>query len=104
MSSGKYLVSKSITLNTISAQVKNIAKKCDMFFIIGSSNSSNSARLVEVAKKSGCRESELIFSGKPIPIEKIKGCKKIEIISIAPMISEAMKRIANSTSVSSLFK
>ena len=30
--------------------------------------------------------------------------KKIEIISLAPMISEAMKRIANSTSVSSLFK
>jgi len=36
--------------------------------------------------------------------KKISGCKKIEIISIAPMISEAMKRIANSTSVSSLFK
>jgi len=36
--------------------------------------------------------------------KKIKGSTKIEIISIAPMISEAMKRIANSTSVSSLFK
>ena len=36
--------------------------------------------------------------------KKIVKCKKIEIISIAPMISEAMKRIANSTSVSSLFK
>ena len=36
--------------------------------------------------------------------KKIKGNKKIEIISLAPMISEAMKRIANSTSVSSLFK
>ena len=36
--------------------------------------------------------------------KKIKLSKKIEIISIAPMISEAMKRIANSTSVSSLFK
>ena len=36
--------------------------------------------------------------------KKIKGSKKIEIISLAPMISEAMKRIANSTSVSSLFK
>ena len=36
--------------------------------------------------------------------KKIKGSKKIEIISMAPMISEAMKRIANSTSVSSLFK
>ena len=36
--------------------------------------------------------------------KKIRNSKKIEIISIAPMISEAMKRIANSTSVSSLFK
>ena len=36
--------------------------------------------------------------------KKIKNSKKIEIISIAPIISEAMKRIANSTSVSSLFK
>ena len=36
--------------------------------------------------------------------KKIANNKKIEIISLAPMISEAMKRIANSTSVSSLFK
>jgi ribose-phosphate pyrophosphokinase len=36
--------------------------------------------------------------------KKIKKGKKIEIISLAPIISEAMKRIANSTSVSSLFK
>ena len=30
--------------------VKNIASMCDMFFVIGSRNSSNSVRLVEVAK------------------------------------------------------
>ena len=36
--------------------------------------------------------------------KKIAKSKKIEIISISPMISEAMKRIANSTSVSSLFR
>ena len=36
--------------------------------------------------------------------KKIAKSKKIEIISLAPMISEAIKRIANSTSVSSLFK
>ena len=36
--------------------------------------------------------------------KKIIKSKKIEIISLAPMISEAMKRISNSTSVSSLFK
>ena len=36
--------------------------------------------------------------------KKIKTSKKIEVISIAPIISEAIKRISNSTSVSSLFK
>ena len=35
--------------------------------------------------------------------KKIKISKKIEVISFAPMISEAIKRISNSTSVSSLF-
>ena len=81
--------------------VKKIAPNCDMFFIIGSSNSSNSARLVEVAKKAGCRESELIFSGKPIPIEKIKRCKNIGLSSgasapeelIQNFISEIKKHI-----------
>jgi 4-hydroxy-3-methylbut-2-enyl diphosphate reductase len=81
--------------------VKKIAPNCDMFFIIGSRNSSNSARLVEVAKKAGCRESELIFSGKPIPIEKIKECKNIGLSSgasapeelIQNFISEIKKHI-----------
>ena len=36
--------------------------------------------------------------------KKIKISKKIEVISFAPLISEAIKRISNSTSVSSLFK
>ena len=36
--------------------------------------------------------------------KKIKISKKIEVISFAPMISEAIKRISNSTSVSSLSK
>ena len=36
--------------------------------------------------------------------KKIGKSKKIEIISIAPVMSEAIKRISNSTSVSSLFK
>ena len=72
--------------------VKKIAPNCDKFFIIGSSNSSNSARLVEVAKKSGCRESELIFSGKPIPIEKIKRCKNIGLSSGASAPEELIQK------------
>ncbi len=71
--------------------VKKIAPNCDMFFIIGSRNSSNSIRLVEVAKKSGCKESELIFSGKPIPIEKIKGCKNIGLSSGASAPEELIQ-------------
>ncbi len=40
--------------------VKNIAKHCDYFFVIGSKNSSNSLRLVEVAKNYGSKHSILI--------------------------------------------
>ena len=61
--------------------VKNIAKKCDMFFVIGSRNSSNSVRLVEVAKKSGCLKSHLIHSKSEIPYELIKTSNIIGISS-----------------------
>jgi 4-hydroxy-3-methylbut-2-en-1-yl diphosphate reductase len=61
--------------------VKNIAKKCDMFFIIGSRNSSNSVRLVEVAKKSGCPNSKLIHSESEIPYDMIENSKIIGISS-----------------------
>ena len=63
------------------AAVKKIAKLCDMFFVIGSRNSSNSKRLVEVASKAGCNESELIHSESEIPLDKIGKCKTIGISS-----------------------
>jgi len=61
--------------------VKNIAKKCDLFFVIGSRNSSNSVRLVEVAKKSGCSNSQLIHSQSEIPYELIEKSNTIGISS-----------------------
>jgi len=61
--------------------VKNIAKKCDLFFVIGSRNSSNSVRLVEVAKKSGCANSQLIHSQSKIPFDLIESSKTIGISS-----------------------
>tara|TARA_Y100000590_G_scaffold390569_1_gene466461 strand:- start:1030 stop:1974 length:945 start_codon:yes stop_codon:yes gene_type:complete len=63
------------------AAVKKIAKYCDMFFVIGSRNSSNSVRLVEVANNSGCSEAILIHSESSIPIDKITKCKTIGISS-----------------------
>jgi 4-hydroxy-3-methylbut-2-enyl diphosphate reductase len=68
------------TTNRQSA-VKNIAKQCDMFFVLGSRNSSNSVRLVEVAEQTGCQHAELIHSESIIPFEKIQNCKTIGVSS-----------------------
>ena len=75
--------------------VKKIASKCDMFFVIGSRNSSNSKRLVEVAKKSGCKNSELIDFEKEIPIKKIMKCKTIGISSGASAPEILVKKFIN---------
>ena len=40
--------------------VQEMAKKVDAIFVIGAFNSSNSIRLVETAKRFGCKHSELI--------------------------------------------
>ena len=61
--------------------VKKIAPLCDMFFVVGSKNSSNSQRLVEVAKKSGCANSQLITFNEVLPIDLIIKSKKIGITS-----------------------
>ena len=61
-----------------------------------------SGAAVEKLEKSKIKK--LIITDTIDNSKKIKTIKKIEVISIAPMISEAMKRISNSTSVSSLFK
>ena len=61
--------------------VKKIANQCDAFFVIGSRNSSNSLRLVEVAKNNGCKNAELIHTQSSFPIEKISNSKTIGISS-----------------------
>ncbi len=61
--------------------VKKIAPECEMFFVIGSDNSSNSKRLVEVAKKAGCDKSYLINSNNHVPFEEIIKCNKIGLTS-----------------------
>ena len=61
--------------------VKKIAPLCDVLFVIGSKNSSNSLRLVEVAKKSGCGNAFLIDSKKESEISEILKYKNIGITS-----------------------
>ncbi|MGA1314493.1 MAG: 4-hydroxy-3-methylbut-2-enyl diphosphate reductase [Pelagibacteraceae bacterium] len=75
--------------------VKSMASKCDMVFVIGSRNSSNSVRLVEVAKKSGCQKSMLIHSDQNLPIDEIKKCKNIGITSGASAPEELVQNLIN---------
>ena len=45
--------------------VRALAKRCDLMLVVGSTNSSNTARLVEVARREGCR-AELIEDASEI--------------------------------------
>jgi 4-hydroxy-3-methylbut-2-enyl diphosphate reductase len=84
--------------------VKKIASECEMFFVIGSDNSSNSKRLVEVAKKAGCKNSQLITFEKELPIEQIVKCNKIGLTSGASapekLMQEFISKIKKHSNVS----
>jgi len=75
--------------------VKQMAPKCDMVLVIGSRNSSNSARLVEVAKKSGCKNSILLHSDAKIPFDDLKKCKQIGISSGASAPEKLVQDLIN---------
>ena len=75
--------------------VKTIAPKCDIFFIVGSRNSSNSVRLVEVAKKAGCKNAQLIYFEKEIPLNEIKDSMTIGISSGASAPEQLVQNLIN---------
>ena len=75
--------------------VKEIAKNCDMFFVIGSRNSSNSVRLVEVAKKAGCEKSILMHSEEKLPIEELINSETIGISSGASAPDTLVQSLIN---------
>ena len=83
------------TTNRQSA-VKEIASKCDMFFVVGSRNSSNSVRLVEVAKKAGCNNSHLMHSEKEIPFNEIENSETIGISSGASAPEKLVQTLLDS--------
>tara|TARA_B100000886_G_scaffold220240_2_gene152994 strand:- start:11675 stop:12616 length:942 start_codon:yes stop_codon:yes gene_type:complete len=83
--------------------VKQIANKCDLFIVIGSRSSSNSKRLVEVAKKSGCKESLLLHSEEILPRDKIMKAENLGISSGASapeiLVEKMIEEIKNFRSV-----
>lgn len=60
--------------------VKKLAKHCDLVLVIGSTNSSNSNRLVEVARELGC-DSYLIDNHTEVEEAWLEGMKTVGITS-----------------------
>ena len=61
------------------AAVKEIAPDVDALLVIGAPNSSNSQRLVEVAKKAGCKNSQLVQRATEINWDQLMDIKSIGI-------------------------
>ena len=63
--------------------VKKIASNCEVFFVIGAYNSSNSIRLVEVAKKYGARKSILLDNIEQFDEKNFKNINSIGLTASA---------------------
>ena len=63
--------------------VKNVAAKCDLFIVIGANNSSNSLRLVEVAKQYGAKNSILIENVDKFDTSLIENIQSLGITASA---------------------
>jgi 4-hydroxy-3-methylbut-2-en-1-yl diphosphate reductase len=58
--------------------VRALAKECDLVLVVGSANSSNSRRLVEVAQRAGCR-ALLVEGPADIPPETLVNARRIGV-------------------------
>lgn len=59
--------------------VKAAAPHCDAMLVVGAPNSSNSQRLVEVARKAGCDYSQLVMRASEIDWRALDGVKSVGI-------------------------
>ena len=72
--------------------VKQLAKECDLVLVIGSTNSSNSNRLVEVAREHGA-ESHLIDNHTQVREEWLESVDTVGITSGASAPEELVERL-----------
>jgi 4-hydroxy-3-methylbut-2-enyl diphosphate reductase len=74
------------------AAVKKLAKECDLILVIGSTNSSNSKRLVEVARELGAA-SHLIDNHHQVQEEWLEGVETVGITSGASAPEELVESL-----------
>ncbi|MFD9893833.1 4-hydroxy-3-methylbut-2-enyl diphosphate reductase [Amycolatopsis sp. NPDC059027] len=61
--------------------VKAMAAECDLVLVVGSTNSSNSKRLVEVALKAGARDAHLIDFAREVDESWLEGVTTVGVTS-----------------------
>jgi 4-hydroxy-3-methylbut-2-enyl diphosphate reductase len=61
--------------------VKTMAPSCDLVLVVGSKNSSNSVRLVEVALQNGAKASYLIDYAKEVDLAWLEGVETVGVTS-----------------------
>jgi 4-hydroxy-3-methylbut-2-enyl diphosphate reductase len=76
------------------AAVKQLARQCDLVLVIGSDNSSNSNRLVEVARECGS-EAHLIDNERQVSDEWLSGKRAVGITSGASAPEELVQRLVD---------
>jgi 4-hydroxy-3-methylbut-2-enyl diphosphate reductase len=76
------------------AAVRQLARECDLVLVIGSSNSSNSQRLVEVARDYGS-DSYLIDNERQVEEEWLDGARTVGITSGASAPEELVSRLVD---------
>jgi 4-hydroxy-3-methylbut-2-enyl diphosphate reductase len=59
--------------------VKRIAPQCDRMIVVGSPNSSNSMRLVEVAERAGCPRAMLLEQGSEIDWSEFENIRSLGV-------------------------
>ena len=75
--------------------IKEFAQMCDAFIVVGSSNSSNSNRLVEVAKNAGCENSILLENEVNLNVKDYELMTSIGISSGASVPDILVKNVIN---------
>ena len=75
--------------------IKEYAQMCDAFIVVGSNNSSNSNRLVEVAKNAGCENSILLENEVNLNVKDYELMTSIGISSGASVPDILVKNVIN---------
>src|SRR5882724_10523559 len=88
---------QAVGIGAVGRAVEQVAKDVDLILVVGSPNSSNSNRLVEVAQRSGVK-AQLIDSAKDIDVKWLEGIARVGLTAGASapevLVEQVSERLA----------